>query len=284
MGRTSGLARGKLPNSAEHLVAFIDVHDRLLWYCVLAWERDFTGQVVDWGTYPDQHEPYFTMRGARRTLARAHPGTGREGAITAGLHALYEHLKREWPREDGATQRVELCMIDSGWEGEIVHGFMAQAGSSIFLASKGIRLGAESVPWEDWTRKAGERVGHRWRIRTVRGRRLALIDTGYWKTFLQRRLAVARGDRQGIMLYGRQPSVHRLFADQLTAEACKTKTGMRGGKIDVWMPLPGRSDNHLLDCMVGCCAAASMAGCRIGGETVEPSRRKVYSAADFQRR
>jgi hypothetical protein len=33
---------------------FIDVHDRLLYWMVAAWEDDFTGHVVDYGAYPDR--------------------------------------------------------------------------------------------------------------------------------------------------------------------------------------------------------------------------------------
>jgi len=39
---------------------------------------------VDYGTYPDQKRLHFTMRDATRTLARAAPGAGKEGAVQAG--------------------------------------------------------------------------------------------------------------------------------------------------------------------------------------------------------
>lgn len=46
-----------------------------------AWEDDFTGYVVDYGTEPEQHLAYFTLREVKRTLQRAAPRAGLEGAI-----------------------------------------------------------------------------------------------------------------------------------------------------------------------------------------------------------
>ena len=43
-----------MPLAATRVTAFIDVHDKLLFYCVCAWEEDFTGYVIDYGTFPDQ--------------------------------------------------------------------------------------------------------------------------------------------------------------------------------------------------------------------------------------
>jgi hypothetical protein len=57
---------------------FIDVQAKLLFYVVAGWEKDFTGYVVDYGTWPDQKRPYFTLRDARHTLATAVPGAGLE--------------------------------------------------------------------------------------------------------------------------------------------------------------------------------------------------------------
>jgi len=38
-----------VPLAATRVTAFIDVHDKLLYWCVCAWEEDFTGYVIDYG-------------------------------------------------------------------------------------------------------------------------------------------------------------------------------------------------------------------------------------------
>jgi len=103
-GKTNGLERGAVPVNCHHLTMFIDVQQNLLFWVVAAWEADFTGYCVDYGEYPDQQRPYFTLRDARRTLSEAAPGTGLEASIYAGLKALtMDYLGREWRRDDGAA-------------------------------------------------------------------------------------------------------------------------------------------------------------------------------------
>ena len=82
--KINGRRRGVIPIGCEHVTMFIDMQGKALFHTVLAWEDDFTGYVVDYGTYPDQKRLHFTMRDATRTLARAAPGAGKEGAVQAG--------------------------------------------------------------------------------------------------------------------------------------------------------------------------------------------------------
>jgi hypothetical protein len=44
--KTTGRPRGEVPLAATRVTAFIDVHDKLLFWCVCAWEEDFTGYVI----------------------------------------------------------------------------------------------------------------------------------------------------------------------------------------------------------------------------------------------
>ena len=102
------LRRAEVPIAANHLTMFIDVQAALLFYLVAAWEDDFTGYVLDYGAYPDQKRPYFTLREAQPTLSQVAKGAGLEGSIYAGLEALTNQcLGREWPRDDGAGMRIE---------------------------------------------------------------------------------------------------------------------------------------------------------------------------------
>jgi hypothetical protein len=55
------MPRARVPIAGNHLTAFIDVQGKLLFYVVAAWEDDFTGYVVDYGSYPDQQRTYFTF-------------------------------------------------------------------------------------------------------------------------------------------------------------------------------------------------------------------------------
>jgi len=270
---------------------FIDVQQKLLYYVVAAWEDDFTGYVVDYGSYPDQKRPYFTLRDARHTLAVVAPGTGLEGSIYAGLEHLTEkYLAREWKRDDGAALRIERCLVDANWGNstDVVYQFCRQSKhAAVLMPSHGRFVGASSIPFSDYKRKQGDRVGLNWRIPNVRGKRAVrhvIFDTNWWKSFVHARLAVAMGDRGCLSLFGKESEHHRLVADHITAEYY-VKTEGRGRTVDEWKIRPEQADNHWLDCMVGCAVAASMQGAVLFGTEAAPQpHRPRIKLSDLQRR
>jgi hypothetical protein len=106
------LGRGEVPIGCNHITMFVDVQAKLLFFVVTAWQDDFTGFVLDYGTYPKQDRAYFTLRDARHTLATAAAGAGLEGAIYAGLETLTgDYLGREWRRDDGAAMRIAASAL-----------------------------------------------------------------------------------------------------------------------------------------------------------------------------
>jgi phage terminase large subunit GpA-like protein len=282
--------RGEVPIGADHLTMFIDVQGKLLFWLVAAWENDFTGYVLDYGAYPDQRRAYFTLRDAQRTLGLVAKGAGLEGAIYAGLEALAgELLGREWRREDGAYLKIERGLVDANWgtSTDVVYQFCRQSThAAVLLPCHGRFVGASSIPFSEYRRKRGDRVGHNWRIPNVHGRRAirhALFDSNYWKSFIHARLAVAMGDKGCLSLFGRDPEAHRLLADHLTSEY-RVKTEGRGRVVDEWKLRPETSENHWLDGLVGCAVAASIQGAVLPGtDTVAASARKPVKLSDIQR-
>jgi hypothetical protein len=284
------MRRGEVPIGCSHVTMFIDVQATLLFYVVAAWDDEFAGYVIDYGTYPDQKRPYFTLRDARHTLALATKASGLEGAIYAGLEQLTgDCLGREFPRDDGAVLRIERCLVDANWGSstDVVYQFCRQsAHASLVMPSHGRFVGASSQPFSEYKRRPGDRVGHNWRIPNVQGKRALrhiVFDTNYWKSFTHARLAVPMADKGCLSLFGDKPEQHRLFAQHLTAEY-RVKTEGRGRTVDEWKLRPERGDNHWFDCLVGCAVAASMQGAVLIGTSVPaPAKRKRVSFAELQR-
>ena len=281
--KVNGHRRGEVPIGCGHLTMFIDVQGKALFHTVVAWEDDFTGCLIDYGTYPDQARAYFTLRDIRKTLGRATPGAGLEGSIYAGLTKLTDdYLSREWRRDDGAMLRIQRCLIDANWgqSTDVVYQFCRQsAHSAVVMPSHGRYVGASSVPFSEYKRKRGERIGHHWRIPNVQGRRQVrhvLIDTNYWKSFVHARLAVAIGDKGCLSLFGRKPADHQLLAEHITAEY-RVRTEARNRTVDEWKLRASGPDNHWLDCLVGCAVAASVQGAILPGTDVRsaPARRRI---------
>jgi hypothetical protein len=270
-----------------HLTMFIDVQAKALFWLVAAWEDDFTGGVIDYGTEPDQKATYFTLRDIRRTLAMAAPRAGLEGSIYAGLERLTDAtLGCEWRRDDGAQVRIDRCLIDANWgqSTDVVYQFCRQSKyAGVVLPSHGRYVGASSIPFSDYKRKRGDRVGLNWRIQVVRGKRSVrhvVFDTNYWKSFVHARLAVPMGDPGCLSLFGRSADRHRLLADQLTSEY-RVKTEGRGRTVDEWKLRVDGLDNHWLDCLVGVAVGASIQGAVLFGTDAKPapSRKKLKLSA-----
>ena len=264
--KINGLARRRVPLKCDRLTMFIDVQKALLFYVVIAWAEDFTGAVIDYGSWPDQHRHEYSLADANPSIQTLFPKAGFEGALYAALSALTDEcLGREWEREDGAVLKIERALVDANWgqSTDVVYQFCRQSShAGVILPSHGRYVGASSKPMTEYRKQQGDRLGFNWMIPNVAGKRAirhVIYDTNYWKSFIHARLAVPVGDKGSLTLYGRIPGAHQLFAEHLTAEY-RVKTQGRGRTVDEWKLKPQSHDNHFLDCVAGCAVCGSMLG------------------------
>lgn len=288
------LLRGRVPLDAVRLTAFIDVQAALLYYVVCAWADNFTGAVIDYGTWPQQRRDYFALHSARPTLADATGVDGLEAQLYAGFEALCgDLLSREWKREDDEPMRIEKCGIDANWgtSTPVVKQFCRRStNAALLMPCHGKYVGARSNPLTSRGKKPGERFGLNWIVPLARqGGRHVLYDTNFWKSFMHGRLAVPLAAPGCLSLFGDKPSKHRLFADHLTAEYRTAVSRVAGDRVvDEWSQKPTRPDNHWLDCLVGNCVLASMQGCsldRVHNQERRRQRQRVsYAEMQGERR
>ena len=264
--KINGLARRRVPLKCDRLTMFVDVQKALLFYVVIAWAEDFTGAVIDYGSWPDQHRHEYSLADANPSIQTLFPKAGFEGALYAALSALTDEcLGREWEREDGAVLKIERALVDANWgqSTDVVYQFCRQSShAGVILPSHGRYVGASSKPMTEYRKQQGDRIGFNWMIPNVAGKRAirhVIYDTNYWKSFIHARLAVPIGDKGALTLYGRIPGAHQLFAEHLTAEY-RVKTQGRGRTVDEWKLKPQSHDNHFLDCVAGCAVCGSMLG------------------------
>jgi len=274
--KTNGFQQIEIPATCNTLTMFIDVQQNALYYAVCAWDDDFTGYIVDYGAFPDQHRMYFSYTEVKRTLGLQFSGSGVEGAIFAGLASLTEsYLGQEWIRDDGASVKIDRCLIDQGFETTTVHQFCRQSKFSNVMPARGVGVGARNKPFYEYARKSGERNGHFWRIPKIAGARfIRRVDTdvNYWKSFIHKRLSVALGDAGCLSLFAGTAERHRMISEHLASEYCVRTEGL-GRSVDEWSLRPNQ-DNHLLDCIVGCAVAASMEGVRLANVDLATDHRR----------
>jgi hypothetical protein len=286
--KVHGLARGVVPLACTHVTAFVDVQEKLLYWLVAAWADDFSGAVLDYGTFPDQKTRHFSLRQARSTLAHKFPGAGPEARLLAGLNALVGELcTRPWRREDGAELKIERLLVDAGDQTDQVYQFCRETRFSQVMPSHGKAPGAKKTQFSEHKRQRGEKLGNHWRIPNVAGKRACrhvLMDVNYWKSFVQRRLVVPHGDRGSLVLYQGTPTHHRLLAEHLTAETC-TVVSTEERTIEEWDLPSHRPDNHWLDCLVGAAVGADMLGCTLTGDgSMGAKRGAKIRLSDLQKR
>ena len=267
--KINGLPHNKVPLACDRMTLFIDVQKALLFYVVTAWAENFTGSVIDYGAWPDQHRREFSLADANPTIQSEFPRAGLEGGLYAALTALTDDLLgREWEREDGAVLKIERALIDANWgqSTDLVYEFCRESRfAGIVLPSHGRYVGASSKPMTEYRKQPGDRLGFNWMMPSVakkRAVRHVIYDSNFWKSFVHARLAVAIGDKGSLTLYGRIPGVHQLLAEHLTAEY-RVKTSGRGRTVDEWKLKPEHHDNHWLDCLAGCAVCGSMLGCTL---------------------
>ncbi len=291
--RWSGLGRGRVPPDCDLVTAAVDVHDEILYFVVAAWKRtDFTGQVIEYGTYPEQPSAWFEQASPPRPMSRQFPGAGKEGVILQGLERLVTILlAHEWPRTlSGSTAvlSIEKLFVDSAYKPRIVEQVRRKVATPVYQASRGIGISSAQKPVSEYQKRPGWTLGDNWFIPSVRGTREyphLRIDTNHWKTWIHNALATSAGDPGALMLWG-SPATrddHAHFAQQVAGSEFFTETAGRGRVVNVWKELPKRPDNHWFDCLVSSAVAASVMGAHSAaaddGEAFP--KRKKYAAADL---
>ncbi len=288
-GRTNGFERWVAPPECERLVSFIDCGRSLLWYMACGFSEAFDCAIVDYSCWPPQRVAVFDSRNASPTLEQTYPG-GVEAAVHAGLSELVRRLLvREWKRSDQATLPLSRILIDAGWKDAVVRLFIRQhPNRNILTPAKGRGVGPGDSPMARWSRKPGEKYGDYWHLGLAdRADHLRLLqhDTYQWKDRVASMPVRPMGQKGGITLYGDRPADHELAALHLSSEY-PILTEAKGAKVNCWKLYPNR-ENHLFDCLIGCCVAASLEGisplASIGGKPVErPKRERVSFAATQQ--
>jgi hypothetical protein len=277
--KLNGVPSCDVPTECGHVTMYIDVQKKLLFYVVAAWTDNFSGSVIDYGTYPEQRRRIFTLRDARPALPDIMPNLSFEAALYKGLDFLVNKFcAKEWKRMDGAVLKVGRCIIDANWgiSTDVIYQFCRQSQhSGVLIPGHGRYVGASSISFAGIKRKPGDRRGLNWYMRKgdKRSIRHVAYDANFWKSFVHSRLKVPIGDKGCLTLFGNKPEFHRTFSEHLTAEFF-VKTQGRGRTVDEWKMRPEASDNHWFDCLTGCAVGASILGATLPEIGQVGSRRK----------
>jgi hypothetical protein len=273
--KCNGLGRGAVPKECRAVVAGIDVHDRLLYWLVMAIGDGFRGAVIDYGTWPKQPATMFAMTGCPKPLTAVYPGCVQDAYIAAGLRdCAAAVLDRVYYREDSAPMRVDKLLIDAHWsqQKDTVLTFCRRHPdyNRVVLPSFGFAL----KPGESFhiAKKPGAKKGPSWVIPPAEGGQLHVtFDPDFGKSQVAQRLSVAMGTPGGWDLFGSEPKRHALLAEHCTSER-GVEISRGEHRKESWEILPSR-DNHWWDNLVQCFFAGLVAGVALPGIEQQSRRR-----------
>ena len=268
--RQNSYGRDVVPIDSEYITAFIDVQKELLFYTIIAWQKDFTGWVLDYGSWPDQKTTNFVMSRARYTFSKLWPKESLEVHLQRAFTALTEELAAKvYVRDDKTEVGINIIGIDCNWgqSRDITYNFARHAKHrNLIMPCNGKYVGPEAEPLNarHISKHRGKSMGLHWRIAKAKDApiRHLLYDTNFWKSFLHTRFGGEPNTSGSLTLYKpTRNKQHDTFAAHITAEYPVRVIG-RQREVDVWRLRPERPDNHYFDCSVGCAVLASTLGCK----------------------
>ena len=284
--RLSQIPRGVVPRQASYLTAFVDSSDQVLWWMVCAFAADFSGWVVDYGTWPDQGRPVFYKSDLARKISDEIPTASWEEAFVHAHNELDRILLAEWTTENGEGRQVDLILkdwSDGQQKPRIESQVLANPFRQRIRPSKGFGPRPGRKPVHLWGSEKDRHNGSFWVERRSENPPHIQYDANIWKSHAARRLLTTIGAPSCLLLPGADERGNRLLVEHLTAEQPKEITYDGAAGIQ-WELLPTRN-NDWWDCLVGCHVAASALGCGLAGErTATTPQRRTFALPAGARR
>lgn len=301
MEKISNIPENQLAANWQDMVAFIDVQEEILFYAIFAFDYDFSGQIVAYGTWPHVSSLFFSKNQTlgwallSREFWKAYPEQRKQAKAlqtrnTKGrapfegkiYHALdcctTEILGFDFPvhDQDQAVRQVRGIAIDTQWgkSSDTVKRFIREKRDPRLIAYRGHPFLPSHKQLEEYEARPGWLFEHQqhphvkeptWSIRPhPDGSRYILADVNRLKSFLMNRLAAPMGTPGCITLYADRPEHHRMFAEHVCSSEYPEPIQARGMVKDCWKTRPNtRSENDYLDCTAGCMCLASICGASI---------------------
>lgn len=266
----SNYERYAVPPNCISLTMGVDVQKAGLYYVTKAWQTDATSYVIDYGFFETQGTKYASEEGV-------------EFAIRRAILGLLEENQDKYFDQGGEIRRLDLTLVDSGWQTQAVYAACAEIGLGIYPAKgHGKSHGCTTPSFSEQLRRTTDKKpGDGWFLqRQPKGIWLCHCETDRWKTFEHDRWMTNPGNPGCTYLYGmmtdeeqrdidrrlpRESRDHFGFAKHLTFEI-ETEDIVRGKMVRLWKAKSGRAQNHYFDASYLANVAGSITGIRLLGQ------------------
>ena len=227
----------EVPDYTRMLTAGVDVQQDCVYWTIRAWGEFITSQNIAHGQ-------------------------------ALSLQEIEDIMNREYPKEDGTTMLVDLCLIDSGDQTDIIYDFCIN-NSDWAIPVKGSSKRLDASYRISIINKSGSKAS---------GTRLIIVDGDKYKDIIASRMRRDNG-RGSWMVY---KDCDDNYAKQVTAEHKISVKASNGVSVLKWVPKQSHIDNHYLDAEVYALAAADILGIR--GIHLSNSEEKKKQAVETEQR
>ena len=275
------LNRGVVPMTFDRLTVGMDLHKNLIYWIVVAWGENFSGHIVDYGTFPKQPYNDFTVDNATITLESTFPGLSYEGQLYAGMEAICGELfARVYQREDGTELRIQRGLVDSNWAPTTttIQTFIHRNAAFPLFPSRG---SGKSLTWQFFPseKKIDTRTPFSYltKKQTDQLTQTVWVNTNQVKSFTLQRLVSGVGGTSTMTVFNGSRALHALLFNHLTSQYYES-VSKPSGSYNEWKKLPGRTEDHWWDCLNLAVVANFMEGGTMDEIGVPQRRkRKVYA-------
>ena len=292
LDRYSSFDRYVLPQGTAAVVAHCDVHDSILYWSVAAVKNDFTGSIIDYGTFPEQPNPHFSQTNVKRKMIDELGAQSIEEAIVSGVHYVGDMIcSKVYATSDGDQLPIASMLFDVGYKPEEVSkGIRLSRYANVMAGSRGVGIGPTEKPMAEYDvsakkmRRAGPNPSRpRWYVPRIGINSVPVLrfDANYWKSVAAARLMQKRQSAGEWNLWGNHRTDHSHYCSHLIGEE-PVPTTAKGRTVVMWKPRPA-TENHWFDTFVGCVVAASFVGIQTPGgtQTAQVIRRKPKQRRSF---
>lgn len=319
--RVHNLPRGVLPKDTNILVSHIDIGNEIMYYVTLAVNHEFSGAIVDYGTWPEVPSKFFKNYQADgwslissaffkkypeqlRNATKTESGRPRAPLQAKIYFALEETLKvlllKNYRRDDGYGTQVSIQRIgvDTKWGSinEAAKLFVSRSKLSNLIAYQGHSFPPTKRQLEHYKFVKGWLFEHQkhpsvkeskwvWRP-TEQDRDWYLqCDVDRQKEFLFQRLGAPLGSPGAIQLFDAPAEHHELYAAHVCNSEYPEPLATAGLIKNMYIERPG-FDNDFLDASTACMTLASYQGACLptGNVKLSVGRRKSISEMYHSRR